>query len=442
MRKRNLFFALAAGMVMFSACSNDDDFINEGNNNLNEEVQQLVLQVASSGDGLQTRAGRPLYSAEAKQAIENIKLLICDGSNTIVQDTLITNWNSESDLYTDGGHGQKMTIMLQGRQKLQPGTYSIYAFGYSSDSEYTGTDGSTTIANLLKTYGNGVGTDGQTSADETVKTYNPQTSPLTLKTGHDEIFAGSVASLTIEAKKGINQPVVLHRQVAGAFAYVKDIPFIEGAAKLRLMATNKSTDLILDKFLTSELANNGNNASSDVVNGYTANATTSLQEVAKTDLSNWFNNVKDNNGVLDVNEWKANDNYEEGSVFLGDFIVPFKKNTAITDAGATFILQLTDENDNVLRSWIVKLPANEKATTVNYWNGTAWATESDQETVNHYSVMRNHLYGIGHKMADEGTDGPDPENPDPDKPESLNTKQELTLRVNDNWEVIHGMEIE
>ena len=35
---------------------------------------------------------------------------------------------------------------------------------------------------------------------------------------------------------------------------------------------------------------------------------------------------------------------------------------------------------------------------------------------------------------------PDPENPD--NPEPLNKKQELTLRVNDNWEVIHKMEIE
>lgn len=31
---------------------------------------------------------------------------------------------------------------------------------------------------------------------------------------------------------------------------------------------------------------------------------------------------------------------------------------------------------------------------------------------------------------------------DPDKPEPLNKKQELTLRVNDNWEVIHKMELE
>lgn len=77
MKKRNLFFALAAGMVMFSACSNDDDVINGGNNGVNEDVQRLVLQVASSGDGLQTRAVRPLLSSAATQDFENLKVLVC-----------------------------------------------------------------------------------------------------------------------------------------------------------------------------------------------------------------------------------------------------------------------------------------------------------------------------------------------------------------------------
>ena len=51
-------------------------------------------------------------------------------------------------------------------------------------------------------------------------------------------------------------------------------------------------------------------------------------------------------------------------------------------------------------------------------------------------------------MNDEANPGkpgvdpdPDLENPN-DKPESLNNKQELVLKVNDNWEVIHGMELD
>lgn len=450
MRKTTLFSTAVLSMmgaaVAFTSCSSDDDVFNGGNNgNGNDAPQAIVLQVSNAGDGLTTRAGRPLLSAEAKQSIENVKVFICDASNNIVQDTLIANWNTGSDTYTTGGHGRKMTIMLEGHQKLDKNTnYTVYAVGYSTDSEYND-GGNKGIAALLATYGNGK-SNGKDNATETVNTYNPQTSPLTLKTGHDEIFAGSATLST--GDKGFNQPVVLHRQVAGAFAYVDKIPFLEGMdtdSKLRLMATNKSTDLILDKFASSQLESNGKNTSNDVVNGYVATPGTNLVMVAEATLGDWFTAVENENGLVKVTgNWNTADkgnNYKEGSVFLGDFVVPFLKNTGV-NSNTTFVLQLTKGNGDVLRSWLVRLPASETvAATVHYWNGTAWAEKNGEENKNHYSVMRNHLYGIGTKMADNGTDGGGG-GENPDTPESLNNKQELTLQVNDNWEVIHKMEIE
>ena len=75
------------------------------------------------------------------------------------------------------------------------------------------------------------------------------------------------------------------------------------------------------------------------------------------------------------------------------------------------------------------------------WNGatTAFATSKVTDTKNSYNVVRNHLYGIGTRTLDNPTE---PGKPDIDDPESLNNKQELTLRVNDNWEVIHSMDLE
>ena len=55
--KKGMFFALAASSLLFSACSSDDAVVSTVGQN--EAVQQIVLQVASSGDGLSTRAGRP-----------------------------------------------------------------------------------------------------------------------------------------------------------------------------------------------------------------------------------------------------------------------------------------------------------------------------------------------------------------------------------------------
>lgn len=71
MKKSYLFSAFAAGMVMLSACSNDGDLTGgNADNESNDAVQQIVLQVANTGEGMQTRAGRPLLSSEAKQDIK------------------------------------------------------------------------------------------------------------------------------------------------------------------------------------------------------------------------------------------------------------------------------------------------------------------------------------------------------------------------------------
>lgn len=115
-------------------------------------------------------------------------------------------------------------------------------------------------------------------------------------------------------------------------------------------------------------------------------------------------------------------------------------------------LQLTNAGGKVLRSWKVNLGSTDEQLkqTITCWNSgsTDWSTSLSGELANTYSLVRNHLYGIGTRMNDEanpekpGVDpDPNPENPN-DKPESLNNKQELVLKVNDNWEVIHGMELD
>lgn len=454
MRKRNLFVAaylMMGAATVFTSCSNDDDVLNGGINNGNEDnaVQQIVLQVANAGDGLTTRAGRPLYSSVADQSIENLKLFICDKDNNIVQDTLITDWD-DADVYTTGGHGKKMVINLSGysNKKLTKGkNYTVYAIGYSTDSEYT--DGTNSIDALLKTYGEGKDGSNKDDSNETVKTYNPSTNPLKLQGGKDEIFAGQ-ASIEVAEKGGLNAEVVLHRQVAGVFAYVKDVPYVEGATKLRLMATNNSSQLILDKFLTTELTSNGGNTSSNVVNGYSQNAASALVKVAEAELSTWFGtDLKENEsnkGILDATNWTnpytSKANFASGSVFIGDFVIPFKRNTGVSGASSTFVLQLTDKDNNPKRSWIVRLGGSAPQ-SISFWNGSSWGTESNEENTSHYSVLRNHLYGIGQRNnGDNPTEPGKPDPNNPDVPESLNTKQELELRVNDNWEVIHQMEIE
>lgn len=416
---------------MFSACSSDNDLANGGNGS-NDAVQQIVLQVANAGDGMQTRAGRPLLSSEAKQTIENVKVIICDESNKIVKVKTYNDWNNaDSKVYGKGGgaHGRETTLTYTGNEKLGNGTYTIYAFGYSNNSDYK--DLTTQISDL---------TEGKPFSGNTI---------LNLKDGvkGEEIFAGSTAQFEInENQKGFTQTVVLNRQVAGTFGYFDKIPYVAGAAKLQLVASNGNTGLVLGGFNSFDLTGNGTGNEGHV--NYVVNGTTAAKDnvIYTINLKDWFTNVNDvdHDGLIDDTNWAKPAGYTKatfakGSVFGGSFLIPFQKND-----NQTFVLQLTNDAGDVLKSWAVKLPSDDgqlSEYTLSSWNSTTSVfdnTPATKDAADKYSVVRNHLYGIGERSLDE----PTTPGTDPDKPEPLNKKQELTLRVNDNWEVIHKMELE
>lgn len=277
----------------------------------------------------------------------------------------------------------------------------------------------------------------------------------------EEIFAGQM-ELEVETGKGFKKPIVLNRQVAGAFAYVKDIPYIADARYLKLVASAQNQSLVLGHFNSVDLANNGSNTGESVkyvVNGTNGKSGSDPYEICTIDLNEWFTTIKDDNedNLIDAGEnWKnpyssdgkGHPTFQKGSAFGGEFVIPF----AHVDEKQTLTLQLTNEDGTILRSWKVNLGSTDEQLkqTITCWNSESinWSTSLSGESSSIYSLVRNHLYGIGTRMNDEadpeqpGVDpDPDPEDPD-DKPESLNNKQELVLKVNDNWEVIHGMELD
>ena len=263
----------------------------------------------------------------------------------------------------------------------------------------------------------------------------------------EEIFAGSI---TFELKKeiGFKRPVVLNRQVAGTFGYFEAIPYIEGATKLQLVASTRNQDLVLGQFHNLDLTENGTGYSPYfVVNG--ANAATD-KVIYEIDLTKWFNKIEDKNkdGLIDTDSWQNayegnGAKFKNGSVFGGTFLVPFAK---IAETN-TFVLKLVKADGEAAQTWAIKLPKGDKQLSEHNlfsWTGTSFPTAAVKNTDNNtvYNVVRNHLYGIGERSLDEPTapGEPDPENPD--TPEPLKKKQELTLRVNDNWDVLHKLEIE
>ena len=446
MKKNYLLGMALIASLSFYSCDKEVVYVQDGNGveSVADGAQIITLQVENGGDGLATRAGRPLFSAEAKQTIENVKLWICDGTGNVKCVKEISAWNTDdvSTVYTTGGHGRQTTIELTDADKLAAGTYQIYAVGYSNSSAYTLTD----VTKVAK--------EG---------TFN-ENMVLPCSTAGEEIFAGQM-ELTVEKGKGFKEPVVLNRQVAGAFAYVKDIPFMEGAKYLKLVASAQNQSLVLGNFNSVDLTGNGSGNTGNVkyvVNGTNGKSGSDTYVISTIDLNEWFTEIKDtdSDNLVDVTSWKnphrpsgspaagTYPTFQKGSAFGGEFVIPF----AHVDGKQTLTLQLTNAGGKVLRSWKVNLGSTDEQLkqTITCWNSgsTDWSTSLSGESANTYSLVRNHLYGIGTRMNDEANPGkpgvdpdPDPENPN-DKPESLNNKQELVLKVNDNWEVIHGMELD
>ena len=455
--KKGMFFALAASSLLFSACSSDDAVVStEGQN---EAVQQIVLQVASSGDGLTTRAGRPLYSSQALQTIENVRVMIykngTDGDKTIVFDKKV-DWTSSVN-YNTNGHGRQLTISLKGNDKLEKGKYTIMAVGYSKNSDYDYKLDATVV------------TDATSLKDKAYKDIT-----ATLKSGKnaaEEVFAGD-AAIDIDANKEIvtkttgenGVAVTLHRQVAGAFGYFKNIPAsVDGkvAKTLQLVTRSKNNTLTFNGFNSSFTA--ANTAGSTIkyyINGSTtgpafiSDATFLGGDPAyvlySINLDDWYKNGdQDHDGLLTEKDgWTHADIFKnttlvQGSVFGSNFIIPF----GLTQGKNTMELQLLDGNGTIIKTWNVSIPSADV-------NNKQQLGAIDEST-SIFNVVRNHMYNLGVKLYNGGTVDPEPgkPNPDPkpdpkpdptnpDKPEDLSKGQNLILKVNDNWEAIHQMELD
>ncbi len=440
--KKGMFFALAASSLLFSACSSDDAVVSTVGQN--EAVQQIVLHVASSGDGLSTRAGRPLYSSQALQTIQHVRVLIYNTTtNAIVKDEQL-DWTKSA---TYNNHGRQLTLNYKGDKRLEAGSYKVMAVGYSDNSDYTYSLDVTGAAALTGNY-----------SDITA----------TLKEGKvaEEVFAGD-AALTIGDDKKITNltqgeedglDVTLHRQVAGSFGYFSNIPArVNGkdAKTLRLVVRGKNDKLTFNNFNSSFTTTNNN--IKYYVNGSTSTGAP-LDTDAKfynkedgyvlysIDLNEWFKNGDTNHdGVLTNDDgWTHPTNVRttivKGSVFGSSFIIPF----ALTHEKSTMELQLLDAEGNIIKTWTVSIPTSD----VNNDDKKGAIDES----ASIFNVVRNHMYNLGVKPSNganpdpsnpdpDPKPDPDPDKPDPDKPEDLSKSQNLILKVNDNWEAIHKLEL-
>lgn len=309
-----------------------------------------------------------------------------------------------------------------------------------------------------------------------------------------EIFSGCSQPLTLEYDGGFNTKVLLKRQVAGVLGYFSKIPaFVsngesetdkyknyDAVKKIRLVASTKNTQIDLTRALDNQNDDATGVGAESVVNGFTAAASADAQYMATQeaqsndndaftvyeieldkwfspasgadsnahDASYWFGTTAGDYSKIETDgipslgeafgtvstEWvnalaQANDNprVATNSVLAGEFVIPFNrlKNQAVY----TFELQLVGSDqsgEKILKKWNVKLDAQSIDTD-----------KGDNEYI--FNIYRNHLYQIGQRG-----NGDSPVDPGtaPDKPQPLDKDQELTIKINDQWEFIHDLEID
>lgn len=479
--KRNYFLGAAAafGLFALASCSNEDDPISP--NQPGEEIatgEQVIVLDMQDTDVLSTKS-RPLYSTtnQGAELVTDVKLLVYsidDATNKkkFVKTISVPNWRNTS---TDYSYGRQRTIKLSGDDKLKSSEgekFTIIAVGQDEESAIPApfTVNGQTIAELAS--GTGLVADHTWNSSTTPGTGVLKTDKLDYSTDRvSEIFSGQSQPITVELDGGFSANVILKRQVAGVLGYFNRIPaWVEDAGSkkavkyIRLVSSARNTqvDLTIQLDLQKDDATSlPGEATENVVNGFIADDADDAADakfksgedayaVYKIDLTKWFDTnavstgtaedfyasdalIDGENGVKllgGVAGWvnplrNTNDGptVADGSVLAGEFVIPFNKDESASNN--TFELQLLGtDGSTVLKAWNVKLDA---------------MSQGAKDSEYFYNIYRNHLYQIGQRG---GGDNPTDPGEDPDKPQPLDKDQELTIKINDNWEFIHDMEIE
>ena len=404
---KNYLYVSAVGAMLLAACSNDDT-VPLGGEEAVQPGSAITLTVNSSGDGLSTRAGRPVNSSEAANNVTAVRLYIYNPSGTDVTNAALAAGTQNPVLWTAGpsdsatpgnnqNHKASQTVKLN--KLATNGVYTVVAYGYNTALDYTITAG--------------------TSADDSFIATLPGA------TNESELFAGKATFNVVNGniQAGTTSEVELRRHVAGLLGYFKNVPILypnpvsglpTPVAFVRVYASSHATSFTFPSVLN--VNGTGNNTKTRVLDlGLSTLITDYLAQVtaAGTNLTKVFSIPAISTGTTAT---------VPNSILKGRFLVPFAQVTGAT----TFTVQLEDASGTVLKTWDV----------VNN------ALTGDKKI---YDVRRNYFYSIGQKVKASSIDGgtTDPGSTDDnDNPIDLSQETVITVTVNDAWDTIYNLGIE
>lgn len=415
MKKIYLLSAMAAGLLAFASCSNDDiaATTGNGNNELGFGESELTIGITNTA----TRAARPIGSSAAANNVNKVTLKLFTINEGAYSDATGVSIKGDGDLtidWTAGPDGEgpsttdregKKTITLTG---LQPNTtYQIVAYGYNGTEP--------TVTNV-----GGVCSISPTSVEE--------------------VFAGEIGTVITDGngKFSTTQSITMERQIAGMLGYFTNVPTHIGTdvvAKLVVYANAKTTGYNF-------------NWESSSLNGL--GQTTAKTALLTFDMSQIATNWKSGAPTDDTYTFNSH------TASSQDTPKPFAKGyTAPADLvlkdgsifGATFILPYASHVESQTLTVVLEDADGAALKTMNVI--TDKTNESVTDYKHQYDIRRNNFYSIGQKLYadnDQGDPNPDdeedPKPGDEDDPIDVSASNDIILILNDAWEVLHNMGIE
>jgi len=394
--KKNILFLGLAAMSLFTvaSCSSDDDL--QAGMSIGAGDNVVTLALNPGGSGMAVRGARPVTSSEAANNVDKVEVKLyrlVDSNYSLVSETENGQTIYEQDVTWSNGT-KTANIPLK---HLAQGSYKLVARGYNNS----------------------------TATAVTFEEGTPSTSinwTATQSTGDiEEVFAGEL-DITVDAEGKItssDKTLTMNRRVAGFLAYFKNIPtkVNEKVVKsVRVVASNKATKYDI---IGGTLVGYTPSSSSATVNGLDAPAVATETVLCSFDMSsatNWNGGAPSGESYT----FTTDANKVENSVLDGGFIVPFGKVSGKNTLRVELMAAGTGA-DEAVKTYTVKMP-------------TSYETS--------YDIYVNHFYSIGHKTSSSGTEGPDPDTPDPDKPVDLGSEEEIILSLSDAWDVVNDMVID
>lgn len=414
-------------MMALAACSNEEITTTQGGEEAllaSEDVIEISLTNTSS------RTARPVGSSAADNNVNKVVFKFYESTDGSVWsassasikeviDNTVASYSSDVLTYTTADEDETVpgttdSYSKKVRLKMQNLTankkYRIVAYGYNNAFPYGTVSEDGTTKGLLKT-----------------GTFSESTNFSV-----EEVFAGYVDVKTKEtvAKFTTTPRIVLERQVAGMLAYFKNVPALlpdaTGALakveKVVVKANAQSTGFQFPAALMSANKDlNGLNTSTS--------ATTLLTFTISSSNASNFGSVNEGDTYQFTGGYALADDMpsvsdiklETNTLFGARFILPYASHVD----SQTLTVELQDSKGTALRT--LKVKTNKTSDGIDAYK---------------YDIRCNNFYSIGKKLATDDTDGGTTEPGEPDEPVDLSATDEITVTINDAWEVLHNMDVE